>query len=83
MPRLVPSSDSVVDAAANLWDMSPLGSGLADRAPTPTYVIDVGPQRTVHRYRPTRRRRWHAPVLLVPPLAARRERAPAPAARAA
>ena len=70
MPRLVPSIDSAVNAAANLWDMSPLGSGLADRSPTPTHVIDEGPQRTVHRYRPTRRRRWHAPVLLVPPLAA-------------
>jgi polyhydroxyalkanoate synthase subunit PhaC len=68
--RLLPSIDSVVNAAANVWDMSPLGSGLADRAPTPTHVIDEGPQRTVHRYRPTRRRRWHAPVLLVPPLAA-------------
>ena len=68
--RLLPSIDSVVDAAANVWDMSPAGSGLADRTPTPTHVIDEGPQRTVHRYRPTRRRRWHAPVLLVPPLAA-------------
>jgi polyhydroxyalkanoate synthase len=70
MPAPVPSIDSVVNAAANVWDMSPLGSGLADRTPTPTHVIDEGPQRTVHRYRPTRRRRWHAPVLLVPPLAA-------------
>ena len=70
MSRLLPSVDAVVDAAANVWDMSPLGSGLADRAPTPTQVIDEGSQRTVHRYRPTRRRRWHAPVLLVPPLAA-------------
>ncbi|MEA2474837.1 MAG: poly[(R)-3-hydroxyalkanoate] polymerase subunit PhaC [Thermoleophilaceae bacterium] len=70
MPRLLPSIDSVVNAAANVWDMSPLGSGLADRTRTPTHVIDEGPQRTVHRYRPTRRRRWHAPVLLVPPLAA-------------
>ncbi|HEX8647990.1 MAG TPA: alpha/beta fold hydrolase [Thermoleophilaceae bacterium] len=70
MPRLLPSVDAVVNAAANVWDMSPLGSGLADRSPTPTQVIDEGPQRKVHRYRPTRRRRWHAPVLLVPPLAA-------------
>jgi hypothetical protein len=31
MPRLLPSVDAVVDAAANVWDMSPLGSGLADR----------------------------------------------------
>jgi polyhydroxyalkanoate synthase len=70
MPRLLPSVDAVVNAAANVWDMTPLGSGLADRSPTPTQVIDEGPQRKVHRYRPTRRRRWHAPVLLVPPLAA-------------
>jgi polyhydroxyalkanoate synthase len=70
MREPAPSIDSVVDAAANVWDMSPLGAGLADRAPTPTHVIDEGPQRTVHRYRPTRRHRWHAPVLLVPPLAA-------------
>jgi polyhydroxyalkanoate synthase subunit PhaC len=70
MPRLLPQLDSVVDAAANVWDMTPLGSGLADRSPTPAQVIDEGPQRTVRRYRPTRRTRWHAPVLLVPPLAA-------------
>ena len=70
MPRLLPPVDSLVDAAANVWDMSPLGSGIADRTPTPTQVIDQGPQRTVRRYRPTRRHRWHAPVLLVPPLAA-------------
>jgi polyhydroxyalkanoate synthase len=66
----VPSIESVTKAAANLWDMSPLGPGLADNAPTPTVVIDDGPQRTVRRYRPTRRARAHAPVLLVPPLAA-------------
>jgi polyhydroxyalkanoate synthase len=70
MLGIVPSIDSVVGAAANLWDMTPAGSGLADKTPTPTHVIDEGPQRTVHRYRPTRRARWHAPVLLVPPLAA-------------
>ena len=60
----------MLDAAANVWDMSPLGPGLADTAPTAAHVIDEGPQRTVHRYRPARRARWHAPVLLVPPLAA-------------
>lgn len=70
MPRLLPSVETIVDAAANVWDMSPLGSGLADRVPTPSHVIDEGPQRTVRRFRPTMRRRWHAPVLLVPPLAA-------------
>ena len=70
MPNLIPSIDSVTRAAANLWDMTPLGSGLADKTPTPTQVIDEGPQSTVRRYRPTRRARAHAPVLLIPPLAA-------------
>jgi polyhydroxyalkanoate synthase len=59
-----------IDAAANLWDMSPLGEGLADRAPTPSAVIDIGPQRKVHRYRLPRTPSAHSPVLLVPPLAA-------------
>ena len=59
-----------IDAAANLWDMSPLGPGLADRTPTPSSVIDIGPQRTVHRYRLPRSPSAHSPVLLVPPLAA-------------
>jgi polyhydroxyalkanoate synthase len=59
-----------VDAAANAWDMTPLGGGLADRRPTPSAVIDVGPQRTIHRYRLPRGANGHSPVLLVPPLAA-------------
>ena len=59
-----------IDAAANLWDMSPLGPGLSDRTPTPSSVIDVGPQRTVHRYKLPRSPSAHSPVLLVPPLAA-------------
>ena len=50
--------------------MSPLGSGLADTTPTPTAIIDSGPQRTVHRYRLPRKPSAHSPVLLVPPLAA-------------
>jgi polyhydroxyalkanoate synthase len=61
---------SPIDAAANLWDMSPLGPGLADRTPTPSSVIDSGPQRTVRRYRLPRSASAHSPVLLVPPLAA-------------
>src|SRR5215212_7943436 len=61
---------SAVDAAANVWDMTPLGRGLADKRPTPSAVIDVGPQRTVHRYRLPRRPSAHSLVLLVPPLAA-------------
>jgi polyhydroxyalkanoate synthase len=59
-----------IDAAANLWDMSPLGPGLADRRPTPSSVIDIGPQRNVHRYKLPRAPSAHSPVLLVPPLAA-------------
>jgi polyhydroxyalkanoate synthase len=62
--------DAVFDAAANAWDMTPLGGGIADRRPTPSAVIDVGPQRTVHRYRLPRTPSAHSPVLLVPPLAA-------------
>src|SRR4051812_6819466 len=61
---------SPIDAAANVWDMSPLGPGLADRTPTPSAVIDRGPQRTVHRYKLPRSPSAHSPVLLVPPLAA-------------
>lgn len=61
--------ERVAQSAANLWDMT-LGPGVADLTPTPSWVIDEGPQRTVHRYRPTRRAARHAPVLLVPPLAA-------------
>jgi polyhydroxyalkanoate synthase len=59
-----------IDAAANAWDMSPLGPGLADRTPTPSSVIDIGPQRNVHRYKLPRAPSAHSPVLLVPPLAA-------------
>lgn len=61
---------SPIDAAANVWDMSPFGPGLADRTPTPSSVIDNGPQRTVHRYKLPRSPSAHSPVLLVPPLAA-------------
>src|SRR5438105_3991023 len=62
--------DGAIDSLANLWDMSPLGQGLADRTPTPSAVIDIGPQRAVHRYRLPRAPTAHSPVLLVPPLAA-------------
>jgi len=65
----IPTFHGVFDACANLWDMS-LGPGVADLTPAPSSIIDEGPQRTVHRYRPTTRARRHAPVLLVPPLAA-------------
>jgi polyhydroxyalkanoate synthase subunit PhaC len=59
-----------IDAAANLWDMSPLGPGLSDRTRTPSSVVDSGPQRSVHRYRLPRAPSAQSPVLLVPPLAA-------------
>jgi polyhydroxyalkanoate synthase len=63
--------ERIVDSAANAWDMLPVvGAGLADRRPTPSAIIDQGPQRTVHRYKLPRRAQSHAPVLLVPPLAA-------------
>jgi polyhydroxyalkanoate synthase subunit PhaC len=63
--------ERIVDSAANVWDMLPvIGHGLADKANTPSAIIDQGPQRTVHRYRLPRRPLGHSPVLLVPPLAA-------------
>ena len=61
--------DGIFDACANAWDMT-LGPGVADLTPAASTIIDEGPQRTVHRYRPTNRGRRRAPVLLVPPLAA-------------
>jgi polyhydroxyalkanoate synthase len=62
--------DALVDAAANGFDLL-IGDGPADLTRQPSSIIDEGPQRTIHRYRPrpgTRIRR--GPVLLVPPLAA-------------
>jgi polyhydroxyalkanoate synthase len=51
--------------------MTPFGGGLADKRPTPSSIIDAGPQRTIHRYRlPRGGATAHSPVLLVPPLAA-------------
>jgi polyhydroxyalkanoate synthase len=65
------SVDNLVDSAANAWDLL-AGGGVADLSRTPSSIIDEGPQRTVRRYRPPTRPRpmRHAPVLLVPPLAA-------------
>src|SRR3954463_14955505 len=68
--NLLAPIESAIDAAANAWDMTPLGGGLADTRPTPSAVIDIGPQRTLHRYRLPRAPSAHSPVLLVPPLAA-------------
>jgi polyhydroxyalkanoate synthase len=62
--------DSVVDAAANAWDMY-LGGGVAQVHPTSKAIVDEGPQRTVNRYLRRGRHASHAtPILLVPPLAA-------------
>jgi len=45
--------------------------GVADTSPLPASIVAEGPQRTVFRYHAPRGRRVrHAPVLLVPPLAA-------------
>lgn len=65
------SVDNVVDSAANAWDLL-IGGGVADLSRTPSSIIDEGPQRTVRKYRVPERPRpvRHAPVLLVPPLAA-------------
>src|SRR3954449_6680646 len=68
--NLLAPIEGAIDAAANVWDMTPLGGGLADTRPTPSVVIDTGPQRTLHRYRLPRKPSAHSPVLLVPPLAA-------------
>src|SRR5919202_866421 len=65
----IPTLDGVLDACANVWDMT-VGPGVADLTATPSAIIDEGPQRAVHRFRPTNRARRRAPVLLVPPLAA-------------
>jgi polyhydroxyalkanoate synthase len=65
--------ERIVDSAANAWDMLPVvGAGMADMTRTPSAVIDRGPQRVVRRYRLPHRTKaaTHAPVLLVPPLAA-------------
>ena len=66
----LPSPDNIIDSFANGYDLF-LGGGVADLSRTPASIIDEGPQRTVYRYRPRRQARAkHAPVLLVPPLAA-------------
>ena len=67
----LPSVDNLVDSAANAWDLT-VGGGVADLSRTSSSIIDEGPQRTVRRYRAPDRPRplRHAPVLLVPPLAA-------------
>src|SRR3954466_2367658 len=68
--RLIPDSESLLDSASNSFDLL-FGGGPADLTRQPSSIIDEGPQRIVHRYRNGRRgKQKHAPVLLVPPLAA-------------
>lgn len=64
-----PEPNRALDAAANLWDMV-VGGGVSDLTPMPRSIIAEAPQRTIYRYRPTNDVKAHAPVLLVPPLAA-------------
>jgi polyhydroxyalkanoate synthase len=67
----VPSLDGAASAGANLFDMLVPGGRLADLRPSPSSIIDEGPQRTVRRFLTDKRRTTDgAPVLLVPPLAA-------------
>src|SRR3954447_13427309 len=67
---LIPASESLLDSATNGFDLL-FGAGPADLRRQPSSIIDEGPQRTVHRYRTSGRgRSGHAPVLLVPLLAA-------------
>jgi polyhydroxyalkanoate synthase subunit PhaC len=68
----LPSPGAVLDSASTAWDLPPVvGGGVADLRRQPSLIIDEGPQRTVHRFRsrPGAERK-HAPVLLIPPLAA-------------
>ena len=61
--------ERTIDAGANAFDTL-LGGGVADLRRLPRSIVDTGPQRTVHRFRRETPARAHAPVLLVPPLAA-------------
>ena len=68
----LPSPGALLDSASTAWDLLPLvGGGVADLRRQPSAIVDMGPQRTVHRFRSrSGAKRKHAPVLLVPPLAA-------------
>jgi polyhydroxyalkanoate synthase len=68
----LPSPTTLLDSASTAWDLLPVvGGGVADLRPWPSAIVDQGPQRTVHRYRSRKgAERKHAPVLLIPPLAA-------------
>jgi polyhydroxyalkanoate synthase len=67
---LIPKPEQVVAASANLAQKVLYG-GVADLRPMPRTLIDEGPLRQVHHYRPKGRvRETGDPVLLVTPLAA-------------
>lgn len=68
----LPSPGALLDSASTAWDLLPIvGGGVADLRRQPSAIVDMGPQRTVHRFRSrSGAKRKHAPVLLVPPLAA-------------
>src|SRR3954469_17475631 len=68
--NLLSAIDGVCDAAANAWDMTPLGGGLADKRPTPSAGTAVGPTPRVPGSPLPRTPTAHSPVLLLPPLAA-------------
>lgn len=66
----LPTPDTLIDAAANGFDLM-LGQSAADFTPTPSSILDEGPQRLIRRYSSARHPLSdRAPVLLVPPLAA-------------
>lgn len=62
------SPSSVAASAENIRDKL-VGNGVADLRPTPSDVIDKGPQRTVRRYRLPWGAAQRTPVVLIPPLA--------------
>ena len=65
----LPSVDRVADSLANGWDF--YFGEIADLRPTPSRIIDEGPQRAIHAFTATRPPRSdRSPVLFVPPLAA-------------
>lgn len=68
--RILPNPDRLIDAAANGFDLV-AGHGPADFSPTPSAIVDEGPQRLIRRFRSARPPRAdRSPILLVPPLAA-------------
>src|SRR5436305_14193417 len=68
-PPMLSTVSTLVDAGANLFDMT-VGGGVADLTRLPKSIVDDGPQRTIYRYRESADLQTRSPVLLVPPLAA-------------